>query len=177
MEHAERVAMIAGPSPRAILWTYGLVVVIVLSSGALYLGAQIGGAEYTHQKVSTALEAYFIDHNAYPAWEYKAYRARLVPTFKNTCLTTPIPYLPKMPIDVFSFDENHWYSYYSVNARREGDRSGWILISAGPDEDYDMDPVREFDVNSTATIERALFHHYDPTNGTISSGDLITLRQ
>lgn len=157
--------------------TCALVVVVMLASSLLYLQAQIGGGEYTHRKVSTALEAYFIDYNAYPPWEYKSYQNQLVPTFKNTCLTTPTPYLPSMPVDVFSFDENHWYSYYSINARREGEKSGWVLISAGPDEDYDMNPVREFDVNSTMTVARAVLHHYDPTNGTISNGDLITLKR
>lgn len=160
------------------MWTVcGLLAAVMLTSGALYLRAQVGGGEYNHRKVTTALEAYFIDYNAYPAWEYKTYKNRLVPTFKNICLTTPTPYLPRMPVDIFSFDENHWYSYYSINARREGERSGWVLISAGPDEDYDMDLVREYDVNSTFTVVRALLHQYDPTNGTISSGDLVTLKQ
>ena len=154
-----------------------VICMVVLTSGTMYhlVVAQTGGAEYPHRKVRTALEAYFIDYDAYPPWEYKKYPGGMnVATFKNTALTTPISYLPRMPIDIFSIDENHWYSYYSINPGKKDLKAGWIIISAGPDQDYDVDAPKVYDITSTATLPILIDHHYDATNGTLSSGDLIS---
>lgn len=166
---------------KILLW----ICFIGLLSALLYqVIAQTGGAEYNHRKVRFALEAYFVDHNAYPPWEYKDYgRGKKIATFKNTALTTPVPYLPRMPIDIFSYDENHWYSYYSINDNPKSEKKkdkkrtgkkGWIIISAGPDRDYDVDAPKVYDIYSTATLPALINLEYDPTNGTISNGDLIT---
>lgn len=137
--------------------------------------AQTGGAEFSHRQVRLALEAYFVDHNAYPPWEYKDYgKKKLVATFKNTILTTPVHYLTQMPVDIFSPDGNHWYSYYSVTAKKEGEKHGWILISAGPDRDYDCNAPKVYDPNTTSTLQILIKLEYDATNGTISNGDLIS---
>lgn len=51
---------------------------------------------------------------------------------------------------------------------------GWILISPGPDLDYDIDPERDYD----ASIAQPSIHllsivgTYDPTNGLTSDGDI-----
>ena len=140
-----------------------------------HIVAQTGGMEYTHSKVRNALEAYNIDYNAYPLWEYRDFgRGKTVATFKNTALTSPISYLPRMPIDLFSYDENHWYSYYSIKGTREGERNAWILISAAPDQDYDVDAPKMYDIYSTTTLPALINLHYDATNGSISNGDLIS---
>ncbi len=156
---------------------YIVICIVLFLTGTLYhlVIAQTGGAEYPHRKVKTALEAYFIDYDVYPLWEYRDYpRSQKVATFKNVALTTPISYLPRMPIDIFSFDEIHWYSYYSIKPDKEGDGAGWILISAGPDMDYDVDAPNMYDIATTATRSLLKAMHYDPTNGSISNGDLIT---
>ena len=140
------------------------------------VAAETGGLEYPQRKVATALEAYHVDYNAYPDWEYKSYGQQKIATFKATNLTTPTPYLPRMPIDIFSYDENHWYSYYCINAKQQGRQSGWILISPGPDKDYDISPVKDYDPNSTVILKILPTKHYDPTNGTLSSGDLFTIK-
>lgn len=62
-------------------------------------------------------------------------------------LTTPIAYLTATPIDQFNPSQNLIY-------RSEGQR--WIAMSIGPDQHDD-----------SYTIS------YDPSNGTISTGDII----
>ena len=79
-----------------------------------------------------------------------------------------------LPIDIFSTDENHWYSYYSIQVNGEHKKHAWIIVSAGPDNDYDCDAPKVFDLSSTTTLHSLKDLHYDPTNGAISSGDLIT---
>jgi len=162
----------------------GICFLVLLLALLYQVIAQTGGAEYNHRRVRYALEAYFVDHNAYPPWEYKDYgRGKKIATFKNTALTTPIAYLPRMPIDIFSYDENHWYSYYCINdiekdgkkkGKKRSGKKGWIIISAGPDQDYDVDAPKVYDIYSTATLPILINLEYDATNGTISNGDLIT---
>jgi len=144
--------------------------------GAFLALAQYGGKEYSMRAVETALETYFIDYNAYPDWEYKSYKYLKVPTFKNTSLTTPIGYLQLMPTDPFSFDESYWYSYYSVNDK-ENKVFGFIIISPGPDRDYDIDPVKEYNPKDPESIKKLIEKKYDKTNGTISNGDLFRVKK
>ena len=144
--------------------------------GAFLALAQYGGKEYSMRTVDTALETYFIDYNAYPDWEYKSYKHLKVPTFKNTSLTTPIGYLQLMPTDTFSFDESYWYSYYSVNDK-EKKICGFIIISPGPDRDYDIDPVKDYHPEDTESVKMLINKRYDSTNGTISSGDLFRVKK
>ncbi len=158
---------------------YSIVVIIALvvcsSTAITHLLAQTGGGEYPLRKVRLALEAYRIDHGSYPAWEYKNYgKGKRIATFKTTSLTTPVGYVPRMPVDIFSHDENHWYSYYSIIPEKKEGAHGWILVCAGPDRDYDIDASKVYDIASTATRTILITHHYDATNGALSSGDLIT---
>jgi hypothetical protein len=64
------------------------------------------------------------------------------------------------------------YLYYP-----KGD--GYIIISCGPDRDYDIDPEKYYDPNiaqpSLALLTEA--GTYDPTNGHISDGDIFRVKQ
>ncbi len=158
----------------SILITLIFLSLIIISS---FLSlAQYGGKEYSMRAVETALETYFIDYNAYPDWEYKDYTRFKVPTFKNTSLTTPIGYLKLMPTDPFTVDESYWYSYYSVNDE-ENNVYGFIIITPGPDMDYDIDPVKEYDPRDPESIKKLNNKKYDGTNGTISNGDLFRVKK
>ncbi len=61
----------------------------------------------------------------------------------------------------------------------KGARAGWIFFSPGLDGDYDLVPSRDFD----AAIAQPSAHlltcgaSYDPTNGTVSNGDIYRVRQ
>jgi len=71
-----------------------------------------------------------------------------------------------------------WRGKY-LGFRYYSDPNGWILISPGPDRDYDIDPVKYYD----SSIAQPSFEllciagTYDPTNGTVSSGDVFRVKQ
>ncbi len=107
-------------------------------------------------------------------------------------LTTPIAYLTKMPTDPFAEEVQPGYRYYnsgkaSVSAvlRENGNLknavvtvggeprpSGWIMWSAGPDRKYDIDYFQYDAANSTESERKLIPHTYDPSNGTVSPGDI-----
>lgn len=144
--------------------------------------AKVSHSYSSMQTIATALEAYAIDHNAYPYVGYTIdYQQKLVP------LTTPVAYLsslPKYPWKAhlpFGASEAHQYYYYNDRKSFEDilgtwgyrwyifdatEKSRWYLSCVGPDGDYDQEWTTEPGCN---------YHLYDPTNGTISNGDLIRL--
>jgi len=82
---------------------------------------------------------------------------------------------------------NDW-GYYKIRSEWRGkdlgfryysDQNGWILISLGPDGDYDIDPEKYYH----SSIAQPSFEllciagTYDPTNGTVSSGDVFRVKQ
>ncbi|MBN1476687.1 hypothetical protein JXA47_08040 [Candidatus Sumerlaeota bacterium] len=128
-----------------------------------------GGGEHRHSEIRTAIEAYRIDWNTFPPSTTYLYRNRdQVSTFAGGQLTTPIAYLTRMPVDIFSFDELHWTAYVAGE-------DGFAIWSAGPDGDYDFPWQTEFHAGSPEMSTHALRWEYDGTNGILSSGDLITV--
>jgi type II secretion system protein G len=128
------------------------------------------------RSIATALEAYRVDTNRYPEAApnsvFLPFGERLVP------LTTPVSYMTNVPMDIFRFKKrpqdpafdyldwetthifaflgpiwNPFPGYMSENKR------GWHLDSVGPDQ------VEALTIAGSALT-------YDPTNGTISEGDI-----
>ncbi len=119
-------------------------------------------------------------------------------TVQGHSLTTPIAYITSIPTDPFASVPG--IVTYSYREGRDGDRTGWILTSFGPDRDDlvnggknngcgalcgemcgrhgDISEVHALPgsgrwVTDLSTRLAALSHEtYDPTNGTISEGDL-----
>jgi hypothetical protein len=132
-----------------------------------------GGQDYNHRSVRTAIEAYQIDWNALPGWTTYQYRGREeVATFDSAALTTPIAYLTRMPVDIFSFDENHWTAYAVASS---GEKTAFALWSAGPDGDYDFPWATALDPSDRDLESNVRQYDYHATNGTISDGDIITV--
>lgn len=142
--------------------------------------------------ISRALETYRIDYNAYPVFttntEMQAGGRALpqgVPTFHRglpqgnsagtgtggrrrdhsflASLTTPIAYLTKMKEDPFG-ERSSSYAYYH-------DGNEWVVWSPGPDGKYDVD-LEQFKTLPAGDF-LAKFS-YDPSNGTVSRGDIIS---
>jgi len=157
--------------------------------------------------IATSLEAYFVDNMRYPAWakgdqgansfagpHAGAYHIRTFRTWRDDSergtfytLTTPIPYLPSYLRDPFASTRGATFGYYC-------DTNGWVLYSWGPDMDenntyqWDLEPDVE-------TVYRSVFsqpsltllagtsslsgeaYTYEPTNGTISPGDVYRVKQ
>ncbi len=143
------------------------------------------------RSVATGLESYFVDNNTYPASALgsdplsvfapfpelkQRYSIRNYVRGSAHSLTSPIAYLTSSHlIDPFSADEKEKrrpYSYYS------GKTHGWIVISTGPDRDYDIDPERDYHGPKPSQPEESLLiRAYDPTNGITSSGDIFRIKQ
>jgi hypothetical protein len=107
-------------------------------------------------------------------------------TFKT--LTTPINYLESYSPDPFAISRGATYGYYH-------DANGWILWSWGPDVDenkpdqWDLaadvekvyySAIRQPSLELLCGTSSAPAHHaytYDPTNGTVSPGDIWRVKQ
>jgi len=150
------------------------------------------------RSIGIAIDAYHIDNAAYPnfvggprAGDYIGYlmvensRAR----YAGQLLTTPIPYLSSIPLDVFMtkmLRQSAWGGplarFYSVVATisNNGPRDylgGWELI--GRDPEYFHWFMESCGPDLTWWVAYPLsgrdLHRffYDPTNGTVSQGQLV----
>ena len=140
------------------------------------------------RSLATGLEAYYVDNNEYPCWATgdkganaflpAGKPARERPTFRIRTsseefhtLTTPQAYLTFYFPDPFApGGGDATYSYYK-------DSSGWIMISAGPDKDYDIAPEKLYRSDIAQPTLELLTYSYDPTNGLVSDGDIFWVKQ
>jgi type II secretion system protein G len=137
--------------------------------------SKVSRAKADMATVTTALEAYAVDNNAYPV-------AVLVPgPFRLRRLTTPVSYISSLPEDPFRAHQEdigpfsiRVYMYGSMGVEKP---SRWALASVGPDRQVDTDPIQfypgytpELFYGGVAGFDYTL---YDPTNGTISRGDIF----
>lgn len=142
--------------------------------------SKISRARSDMRSIATAIECYYVDNNTYPAWTLEpglsvnpaVPGAPPVPSFRRFTsqgsaftLTTPIAYMTSLPQDSFQETEGATYGYYSI---RGASGASWILFSPGPDGDFDL-PWKQFQPGGGALL--APFT-YDPTNGTVSDGDI-----
>ena len=131
--------------------------------------------------LSTAIEAYFVDNYAYPAWSVgpgslngNEYPSFMLHTSQNglETITTPVAYTKAYFRDPFSPRGKLMLNYFRAEY-------SWILWSAGPDGDYDIDlnvVQNKIDWNVSQPAPESLLYSYDPTNGTLSSGDIIRFK-
>lgn len=121
------------------------------------------------------------------------------PDRRFATLTTPKAYTPSYPTDYFSAPRGATFAYWSTfpgqkdpSGRIVGKDSptggvGWILVSPGPDCKHDILPD-DWDVYDprvaqpskrllAGTNKRGHAFTYDPTNGSISDGDIWRVKQ
>ena len=160
--------------------------------------AKISRTKADLRSMSTAIEAYRVDNNFYPldgavlhsgVTIYPAQNPSDVANrhvFAGPVLTTPIAYLTSQPHDPFVSqtlkEEERFYFYANLRQAsqwlqtnmgmvppliqsRIRDWGEWMMHAAGPDGD-------RTDVGSLAGPVM-LVGVYDPTNGTISNGDIL----
>ena len=125
--------------------------------------------------IATALEAYHVDNQTYPASTAIPRFARLIP------LTTPVAYISSIPIDVFDTVDAGAGSFrfrgnYNYGAMPIDEESRWALVGDGPDGRGDSTPVQFYPGHSDDIWENPAsgfeYYRYDPTNGTVSTGDI-----
>jgi prepilin-type N-terminal cleavage/methylation domain-containing protein len=148
--------------------------------------AKISRAKNDMRTLKTGLEAYAVENNAYipDLFGYGMWQTW-------AALTTPISYLTSIPPSPFKirnymgvynnygqepFDYGNYDAQNGRPAREYAIR--YIILCPGPDEDSDFpwyDSVIEVDQQRDfADISgNAVNAMYDPTNGTVSSGDVL----
>ena len=141
-----------------------------------------------YKTVATALEEYCVDHNDYPL-DFTSPPNE----FSLIVLTTPISYLTSLPSNPFGIKTANpfaeWYDYghgdpetwlpWFIPWRDRG--FTWFLLSAGPNGTYEWgnastEPWTQEDMAFVLDTGQERNNHlgkiYDPTNGTVSSGDI-----
>ena len=137
------------------------------------------------RSMATGIESYYVDNNTYPftttnsaAMPVHAYSfdGRPVPGPMTkypdgpASLSTPIAYVTSFFPDPFARITPDTFAYYSP------DPNGWVLFSPGPDGKYDF--IWELYTSAVAQPSTELIAFmYDPTNGLLSSGDIIRVKQ
>jgi general secretion pathway protein G len=150
--------------------------------------------------VTTALESYFVDENHYPKTTYNGVFPS-PPTFESNerwkvwpgALTTPIAYIASDAALVDIFRKSHGWQSVLANQimwlpskfyfppynpdtgafGRQCNRYGlWKILSAGPDTWYQNQDGVEGDYGEGAGSTGWGQAGYDPTNGTVSNGDI-----
>lgn len=144
---------------------------------------RVGWIKNGHRNLSSALHSYFTEHESYPLegdpladWGVSPETLDAVSghSFRAppVSLTTPVAYINGIPVDG---DFGSWGSGYdqipSAYIRVSGEPR-YFLISQGPDGVFDVQPEHIPLIQDGIPLD--LFHLvYDPSNGTISGGDIM----
>jgi hypothetical protein len=151
--------------------------------------SKVGTVQADIRSMATALEAYYVDHNALPPSDVqrnirkRSLREPRMPSFANYALTTPVAYLSCIITDGFSAG-NQPFVYHVVDnrntARMRSDPwntgAGYLLLSPGPDGRFDIDwRIYDPSVKNQPQPEFVM-RAYDPTNGVMSKGDIFRVR-
>jgi len=143
------------------------------------------------RSMATAIESYYVDTDAYPAWSAVAVNSESqIPSFVGSSpsdslighLTTPISYVSNYFPDPYTRPNDRSYAYWQIDSHdAEGHEfNGWIAWSPGPDEDYDLtlqNIAQAYDPAAKVPNNYLLQITYDPTNGEMSNGDLYRTKQ
>ncbi|MGC8740431.1 MAG: type IV pilin protein [Candidatus Sumerlaeaceae bacterium] len=160
--------------------------------------SKVARAKADMRSTATALEAYAVDHNAYPPpiefflvspgnWHVKEPPDDPFEGFMSHRLTTPVGYITSLPIDVFEVaDENEHPRKVSWHYSEQ--RTNETLPT--PEPDFLKDLADQVGYSGASQVRWLMFSHgpdlkhqdgspengdpvqYDPTNGTISRGDI-----
>jgi|GEM_PF-487322 len=153
------------------------------------LKSRVSKVKKDQSTLATAIHGYFKDTGSYPDWgvqekgaNFKAPRDSDIyklPSFRKlprspeknrlNTLTSPVAYIKKYPKDPFADAPGATYVYYQI-------KEAWILISPGPDREYNIDPFIDFTSTLTLDSSRLSEKCYDPTNGAVSPGDIFRMK-
>ncbi len=133
------------------------------------LRAKIGRVQSEFKTCSTAFEMYRMDGNGRlpDAWTiggwYVAWK----------CFTTPVAYLPSVPIDIFQpkqpenyVNGHNFYEFAEAYRTTEGTGKDYALASLGADFDDDTTSLGSYP-NSPKWVSYAM------SNGLVSDGDIL----
>jgi len=156
---------------RAGLQKITLILLVVLAALSLFnirqktrsdVGQQLEKVQESFALIGGALRRYGVDYGIYALEKPGLHAVRDL-----TGLTTPIAYLLE-----WSATEDP-FSPEGIQVALPGpEGSDWVLLSAGPDRHWD---VQEELFLAPLSLSQLLRLQYDPTNGLISSGDIMAL--
>lgn len=144
--------------------------------------AKVARVRSDMRSLASAIDQYHLRDGGLPAWTTDTQFTKLhaitttgkpVPSFRLPSstgatglhtLTTPNAYISTYPRDAFTKAQDDPFAYFNKG-------KSYILLSPGPDHDYDYD-LTQFTPGSSPPSEPILFATYDPTNGASSSGDV-----
>jgi type II secretion system protein G len=147
-----------------LLIVVAIIAILALIAVPNFLEAQmrakVARVETDMRTLAVALEAYRVDEDQYPP---SANPPSWQPETQTWRLTTPVAYVTSIPRDTFAYRPSSMllggpfgvfgsYLHYVDEAVLD---QYWLLFSYGPDGDMEYGEL-----------------HYDPTNGTVSDGDI-----
>lgn len=153
---------------------------------AAQVRAKVSRAKAELRTIAVGMEAYYVDENSYPIFD--ATRFMNVGLFR---LTSPIAYLTSIPIDSFKYrgwwiggnGGPGWYWAYTDSSNFSIPRA-YVLWSNGPDTYNQLPGFKtrdqlENDIGIIAPYPAPTSwgfiggsYTYDPSNGTVSYGDI-----
>ena len=164
--------------------------------------AKVTRAKADMRTADNAIETYYLDNNSYPSGFDINVRPGVPESHSLFLLSTPISYItsgnlqdpfipepdPRPMYSTFQYDPmtptGKMFSAYNFGPGpylvNEGEpASWWLLMSAGPDQDYQFTydlaspPGVQYSVREADRDPRWMADViYDPTNGTVSSGNI-----
>ena len=135
---------------------------------------------------ATSINQYLVPSPSANLLAIHSFAARTTSHLHNT-MTTPISYVTSYFPDPFMDSKGATFGYYA-------DTNGWILFSMGPDTDQEstrgdlVNTANSVETVYTSTISQpsqtliigantSQAYTYDPTNGTVSPGDVWRVKQ
>jgi type II secretion system protein G len=159
--------------------------------------AKVSRAKTEMRTLDVALTAYHVDHLEYPPWTLPILGDIHPCSWRFHRLTTPIAYITGIPKDPFSINREmeetshggtlpQWDTYDYVNfippgAAGASDHKSlwghwWRLNSFGPDYYNQWGGSRgDWDGITVAAFDQFPNYVYDPTNGSVSWGDILRM--
>ena len=177
-----------------LLIVVAIIAILALIAVPNFLEAQtrakVSRAKADMRTLATAQEAYYVDWNSYTFRDLADNRQTATYMEGFRFLTSPIAYVSSVPVDAFGSYEDSpgWmqplYELGSGSAttlapsgppnkpNNEGmPADTFVLRSTGPDR-FDNTNVGQYPRSWVANMNTVLARLYDPTNGTVSSGDI-----
>jgi len=137
--------------------------------------AKVARVKSDMRTIAVGMEAYAVDKTAYPYFDPNYNHSYLCDV---PALTTPVAYLQTLPMEVFrpwriQSPRQRYYRYYPLEywvvvfPVARAFQWTWLVMSNGPDVRIDIDQ------NTPAEIFNGNYRTiYDPTNGSVSPGDI-----
>lgn len=116
-------------------------------------------------QIAQALELYMVDNSTYPEPEIK----NGVGYFPSS-ISSKNAFLANKILDVFSTEKLTYRYWISHN---KNSSFAWFIASMGPDRKWNIPSDRNLKLQKDLNKEWFRQFDYDPTNGIISSGDII----